>query len=203
MNSSQFGWSAARLRRVAVLCTPLLCLGACAPPEPMVASPNLVRDVPAKVRPVKDAPPCEVRITEVTDARSSPEMLGVVRGRAVYAPQDTATWLHSIVEGLQPRGVTPLFGQDGPVSPDDLTAKVSLQIAWMTNTAENITSTAVLHVQAGRAGAPAIDKSYRGSGSRMTVMTGSPPEELQKGIDGAIGKALDSIATDLRQLCKG
>lgn len=138
----------------------------------------------------------------MSDARPSPQMLGVVRGRAVYAPEDTATWLRSIVDGLKSRGVTPLFAQDGPVTPDGIEAKVSLQIAWMTNTGENITSTAVLHVQAGRSGALNIDKSYRGSGSRMTVMTGSPPEELQKGIDGAIGKALDSIATDLRQLCK-
>lgn len=167
----------------------------------MVASETLTPETPPKRQVEANVSACTVKIVELKDARTSPEMFGVVDGRAIYAPKDIPKWLRSIVDGLKPRGVTPRFDDAGEAAPAMLEARVTLQTAWLSNVRGNITSTAVLHVQARNPAGATIDKPYRGSVAR--ILWWSKPAEAQEGIDDALSRALDAAAVDMRQLCTG
>lgn len=189
---------AARLLTVWLL--PISLLAACANPPPMTASQTLPPDRPSKVHAAKDAPTCTVRVTSLTDARTSPEMFGIVANRAIYAPEDRAAWLRSVVDGLKTRGVTPSFPDEDAAGPAMIEARFSLRSAWMTSVRANITATAVLQVEARGAGGKTIDKPYRGSVAR--ILWHGKPGELQKGIDDAVSRALNQIAIDMHGLCR-
>lgn len=185
----------------AALVVLVACLLAACSRQPMVASETLTPESPPKRQVEPGAPPCTLRLVELVDTRTSPEMFGIVDGRAIYAPKDIPAWLKSIAEGLRPRGVTPSYGDAPDATPAMLEGKIALTTAWLSNVRGNITSTAVLKVQARNAAGGSIDKSYRGSVAR--ILWWSNPSEAQEGIDDAVSRALDAAATDLRQLCKG
>jgi hypothetical protein len=165
----------------------------------MVANATMTHDTPRQ-RFDTAGTSCTVRIDNLSDDRSSPEMLGVVQGRAVYAPADRTGWLRSILSGLESRGVPVRFMDEQAAEPL-IRSRISLKTAWMTNIASNISATVVIHVRAEGTGHASLDQSYRASSSRMIFWAGISDAELQKGLDGAFSDALDDMAEDMRRLC--
>jgi hypothetical protein len=188
------------LQKAALALAAACALAACSR-QPLVASDTHTPETPPKLVVEPGAPPCTLQVAELIDARASPEMFGVVDGRAIYAPKDIPAWLRSVVDGLRPRGVTPRFDAAADAEPAMLEGRIALTTAWLSNVRGNITSTAILHVRARNAAGGTVDEFYRGSVAR--ILWWSDPSEAQEGIDDALSRALDAAAADLRQLCKG
>lgn len=144
------------------------------------------------------APACALNVTEVVDARRAPETLGVVLGKAVKSPSDTVAWLRSIVSDLGPRGYAVTFA-DPAAPPTAVSAKVTLQTAWIADEMANKVASVVLVVEASGPGGVSLKRPYRGSVALVNWVNGS--DELQGAVNRAFGKALDQIAVDLRSLC--
>lgn len=174
-------------------------MSSCAPPLPVALRSTYTDRVLAGTAVRNTLPSCRVHIVKLTDGRHSPELLGVVLGRAVRAPPDPAVWLRSIMNGLQARGVMPIFDGDRSESATPIEVQVSLLTAWVTDTASNKTANVVLHVQTRTAGAEPSERDYRGSSS--TIDWSASADELQAMVDRAFAAALDNIAVDFRQLC--
>jgi hypothetical protein len=171
-----------------------LALAACAPLEPITASGTFQDHLPARAP--APAGGCAVNITAVADARTSPEILGIV-GRAVKAPSDTQAWLRSILQGLGSRGFQ--VGFAAAPEPEAINMQVRLDKAWLTGTATNKTANVVVHVRAERAGSAPLEADYRGA---LTVMNwASTAAELQRLADTAFAKALDEMTPPLKRLC--
>jgi hypothetical protein len=144
---------------------------------------------------------CHVAIAEAADMRREPQLLGIVGGRAVNAPDDTTAWLTSILGGLQARGVGVAFDKDATPTGDVVVARVNLRSAWLTSVSTNKVANVVLHVRAERAGAPVIERDYRGSLTGVNWSSGEG--ELRRLVDDAFADALNDMAVDFHTLCKG
>ncbi len=170
-----------------------LALTACAAPPPMMVSDTVAATAP-RAQPVGG---CPILVTEVIDTRRARDTLGVVAGRAVKSPPNSEAWLRSVVTGLNARGFAVEFA-DQP-QPGVMVASFSLQTAWVTDEATNMTANVVLRVRATREGATPLSRDYRGAVSRVNWAT--TDSELQHLIEASFGKALDPIASDLQALC--
>lgn len=148
---------------------------------------------------IAGAPPCTVHIVEVVDGRRSPEMLGMLGGKPVLAPQDRAAWLASIVKGLTARGVAADFDNPGVETPGAVNTHVTLQTAWVDAVQASLNESAVFKVQAKAGDGRSIDQYYRGSASRINWVTGDA--EIKAGLNIAFSRALDAMAHDLVGLC--
>lgn len=183
----------------------MLLLAAAAPMVAQAASKPVVLDpvyvepaVPVSVA-VADAPLCTVHIVEIADIRRSPEMLGMLGGKPVLAPQDRTAWLISIVNGLKARGIATDFSNPGVESPAVVNAHVTLQTAWVDAVQVSLNESAVFKLQAKGADGKSLDQYYRGSASRMNWVMGDA--EIKAGLNIAFSRALDAMARDLVGLC--
>jgi hypothetical protein len=148
----------------------------------------------------KGAPPCPVHIVEIADARRSPEMIGMLGGKPVMAPQDRKAWLLSIVGGLRARGVAADFGNPAVDNPGIINARIMLQTAWINSVQVSLDESVVFKVEARGVDGRAIDQFYRGSSSRMNWANGDG--EIKHAINIAFSRALDAMARDLAGLCE-
>lgn len=174
-------------------------MSACAPPLPVALRSTYTDHFSAGTAVERNPPSCRVHIVKLTDERHSPELLGIVLGRAVRAPPDAAVWLRSIMNGLQARGVMPIFDDDRSESDVPIKVQISLLIAWLTDTGSNKTANVVLNVQTRSPGAEPGGRDYRGGSS--TIDWSASADELQSTVDRAFAVALDKLAVDFRQLC--
>lgn len=147
----------------------------------------------------KGAAPCAVHIVEIVDARRSPEMVGMLYGKPVLAPQDRVAWLRSVVGGLKARGIALDFNDPEIETPGVINAHVTLQTAWINTVQGNFDQSAVFKVQAKALDTRTIDQYYRGSSSRMNWASGD--REIKGAINIAFSRALDAMARDLAGLC--
>ncbi|HEX6740502.1 MAG TPA: hypothetical protein VF079_01740 [Sphingomicrobium sp.] len=142
---------------------------------------------------------CPVRIVALEDVRRSPEMIGIYDRRPIYAPQDRAAWLKSIVRALDSRGIDVAYEGD-PSPPGAAAAKLDLTTAWINNTSANVSASAVFKMRVTNANGETTEAFYRGGNSRMPYW-GTGPNWLQKAMDVAFAKALDAMATELLKTC--
>ena len=187
-------------RRAAIVAA--LALASCAPQQPVAMHATYdERAVISSSPPVKAKAslPCAVYISDISDTRRTPEVLGVVAGRALYAPKDSRAWLRSILSGLDARGVTTRFESDAKSPSPQLAAKVTLMTAWVTDTNVNKNANVVIHASLTLPGYAPLERDYRGDLSNANW--NSTALELQHVLDGAFGLALNAMAADFRQLC--
>jgi len=170
-------------------------------PRPMTLSATFDNQEASAVKLTANAARCPVRIVALTDVRRSPEMIGVYERRPIYAPQDRSAWLKSIVEALNTRGLAVAF-EERADTPDTATAKIDLTTAWITNTNANVSASAVFKMQVTNSRGQTTEASYRGGNSRMPYW-GTGPSLLQKAMDVAFARVLDSMAIDLLKTCQG
>ncbi len=183
---------------VALVCG---CAGsAWALPKPMTLSSTFDNTVPSQVKLSRKASLCPVRIIALEDVRRSPEMIGVHDRRPIYAPQDGAAWLKSIVQALSTRGIAVSFDTQADTAVG-ATAKIDLATAWITNTKVNISANAVFRMHVTNPDKTSFERSYRGGNSRMTYWSNGRPV-LQQAIDTAFARALDAMAVDLLATCQ-
>jgi hypothetical protein len=183
----------------------LLLLAVLAPAASYAASRRVILDQtyiePTPVVSVlaKGASPCRVHIVEIADARRSPEMIGMLGGKPVLAPQDRTAWLLSVVSGLKARGIDLDFNNPSVETPGIINANISLQTAWVNAVQVSFDNSVVFKVQAKGTDTRTVDQYYRGSSSRMNWASGDG--ETKSGINIAFSRALDAIARDLARLC--
>ncbi|HWE98337.1 MAG TPA: hypothetical protein VG248_00905 [Caulobacteraceae bacterium] len=145
------------------------------------------------------APSCPLEVTAIVDGRHVRDALGSVSGRTVRAPADQEAWLRSVIFGLGSRGFA--LSQAGPGAPVSgaLSARFTLQNAWVSSVASNKVADVIWHVDATRDGTSVISKDYRGASNRMNWSSGD--DELQGIVNRAFAQALDAMAVDLREQC--
>jgi hypothetical protein len=169
-------------------------------PKPMTLSPAFDNAVPTEVKLPKGSAACPVRIVALEDVRRSPEMIGVHQRRPIFAPDERAAWLKSIVTALNTRGIAVSFDNQF-AAPDATTVKVDLTTAWITDTKVNISASAVFRMQVTSAKGDVFDRFYRGGNSRMTYWSAGA-SVLQQAIDVALARSLDAMARDLLTTCQ-
>ena len=191
------------MRRYSRLLASLVLASGCASqtwalPKPMTLNPAFDNAVPSEV--TTGGLSCPVRIVALDDVRRSPEMIGVYDRRPIYAPADRASWLKSITQGLGSRGIVVSFDGES-TAPDAARVKLELTTAWITNTSANVSASAVFRMQVTTAKGETFGGYYRGSNSRMPYWSNGP-SILQRAIDHAFARVLESMATDLLKTCQ-
>lgn len=182
-------------RRFAKALAAALCLAACAPQQPLVVDTSFAEQRPAtRSTGVQSRQSCRVYILEIKDERRSPELLGVVAGRAVRAPENVQEWMRNTLTGLSARGVVPEFGITTPTTPTSLALSISLQLASVTNIRANKSANVQFSVTYLQSGTSEL-RSYRGMYAATNWASGDG--ELQRLVDRAFGKALDQLAADI------
>ena len=136
---------------------------------------------------------------EIADARRSPEMIGMLGGKPVLAPQDRTAWLLSVVGGLKARGIATDFRNPAVEDPDVINARIVLQTAWINSVQVSLDQSVVFRIQAKGTDGRTIDKYYRGSSTRMNWASGDG--EIKTAMNVAFSRALDAVAHDLAELC--
>jgi hypothetical protein len=193
------------MRRFSRLLASLMLASGCAGqtwalPKPMTLNPVFDNTVPSEVKRPPGGSLCPVRIVALEDVRRSPEMIGIYDRRPIYAPGDRTAWLKSIANGLGSRGIAVAFDSEATAS-NAATVKLDLTTAWITNTSANVSASAVFRMQVTTGNAGPFGGYYRGSNSRMPYWS-TGPSILQRAIDHAFARVLDSMATDLLKTCQ-
>jgi hypothetical protein len=143
---------------------------------------------------------CAVQI-ELTDPRRDPQIVGAF-GVALRAPDDREAWLRSVFDvGLKARGFTPSFAPaGGPLDPAVVTARIRIQVIWISTQQMNKVGSVVLRGVLAAPGAPAGPEAvYRGDKTGVN-MWGST-KEFNDHANAVFALALDDLAEDLRALC--
>jgi hypothetical protein len=143
---------------------------------------------------------CSVQI-ELTDPRRDPQIVGAF-GVALRAPDDREAWLRSVFEvGLKARGFTPGFAPaGGPPDPAAVTARLRIQVIWITNQQMNKVGSVVLRgVLAAPGAPPGPEAVYRGD--KTAVNMWGTTKEFNDHANAVFALALDDLAEDLRPLC--
>jgi hypothetical protein len=143
---------------------------------------------------------CAVQI-ELTDPRRAPQIVGAF-GVAIRAPDDREAWLRSVFDvGLRARGFTPSFAPaGGPPDPAMVTARIRIQVIWISTQQMNKVGSVVLRgVLAAPGAAPGPEAVYRGDKAGVN-MWGST-KEFNDHANAVFALALDDLAEDLRPLC--
>jgi len=167
--------------------------------RPVMLDQTYVEPTPAVSVRAKGAPPCAVHIMDLVDDRRSPEMIGMLGGKPVLAPQDRAAWLHSVIGGLQARGIAVDFNNPSVETPGTINANISLKTAWISAVQISLNASVVFKVQAKGIDTATVDQYYRGSASRMNWALGDG--EIKSDINIAFSRGLDAMARDLAGLC--
>jgi hypothetical protein len=143
---------------------------------------------------------CAVQI-ELTDPRRDPQIVGAF-GVALRAPDDREAWLRSVFDvGLKARGFAPSFAPaGGPMDPAVVTARIRIQVIWISTQQLNKVGSVVLRGVLAAPGAPAGPEAvYRGDKTGVN-MWGST-KEFNEHANVVFALALDDLAEDLRALC--
>ena len=143
---------------------------------------------------------CAVQI-ELTDPRRDPQIVGAF-GVALRAPDDREAWLRSVFDvGLKARGFTPSFAPaGGPLDPAVVTARIRIQVIWISTQQMNKVGSVVLRGVLAAPGAPAGPEAvYRGDKTGVN-MWGSA-KEFNDHANAVFALALNDLAEDLRPLC--
>jgi hypothetical protein len=182
----------------ALAASAVLSLASCASPPPALVNPVFAdRRPPAAL--LDATPTCELHIASLTDVRRAPETLGMIRNRAVKAPANSQQWLRSIVQGLQTRGFTVDFDQDGTPARGSITMAVSLEAAWVGDGYASKKAHVVLRVEAEGRRSATLNQDYTGSLS-ISYWVGDGAG-IQGLVDKAIERALDAMTPDLHRIC--
>lgn len=163
---------------------------------PLYVEPSVAADA---ARP-STAGGCAVQI-ELTDPRRDPQIVGAF-GVAIRAPDDREAWLRSVFDvGLKARGFAPSFAPTGsPPDPAMVTARIRIQVIWMSTLQMNKVGSVVLRGVLAAPGAPAGPEAvYRGDKTALN-MWGST-KEFNEHANAVFALALDDLAEDLRPLC--
>jgi hypothetical protein len=169
---------------------------------PVQIEPVFVDRVPRAYLPkrgVVPPPACPVNVIQVSDDRRAKDTVGTVGGRSAKAPEDTATWLRSIMGGLNARGFAVAFEPDRAPAASDITMSVSLKSIWLTSILTNKAGTVVMHVHAEREGKPVLDKDFRGNLTNTNWM--STRDELTNLTNATFAEALNAMAPELWAMC--
>ena len=143
---------------------------------------------------------CAVQV-ELTDPRRDPQIVGAF-GVALRAPDDREAWLRSVFDvGLKARGFTPSFAPaGGPLDPAVVTARIRIQVIWISAQQMNKVGSVVLRgVLAAPGAPPGPEAVYRGDKTAVN-MWGST-KEFNDHANAVFALALDDLAEDLRPLC--
>jgi hypothetical protein len=191
------------LRPVAAALLTAVTLTACVSQVPMTLSerfsdPHTRPATPQ--RPSRNAPPCPLIVSTITDSRTDPALLGRVSGRPVRAPVDVNAWLRNVVAGLASRGVIPSFDVGSSLQTQPLVADLSLRMAWVSEIQTSKTATMLLHMKLSRGESVLSERDYRGSDTLINWSSGDG--ELQRMVDRALGNALDQIADEVGAACR-
>jgi hypothetical protein len=147
---------------------------------------------------IASRPHCRLVVEALFDARTHLGALGKVGNRPVKWPTDFEHWMHSVLQGLNHRGIDTSFA--GPeAAGSGLSATVTLRTAWVSTIETSKTATVVMHVQLRRGSQPLAQHDYRGS--RTAVNWASAEAEVRRLIDHAFAQALDKLAADVRAEC--
>lgn len=171
---------------------------ACMPP-PFTASEHYVERSETRRDPPAAPLACRVAMESPVDSRRDRRTLGNVAGKTVFAPADSAAWLHNVLAGLATRGVAVQFLAAGEPAPPGLAGRTELIIAWVTNIRGNKSANVVMRVAVRRDAATVLEREYRGAVAGMNWASGDG--EIQRMIDTAFGRLLDDMAPDLLALC--
>lgn len=165
-------------------------------PPPFTVAPT-VAAAPASLA---TANTCAVAITELVDARSDPDTLGVFMGKAVKAPADRQAWLRNMALELAKRGVRPVLAAEATPSANMPRLRFLLEKAWVTNVHTDIGAGVLLRIdELAQTGAPATHR-FRGTKQKTTYFA-TGDDKLQASLDIAVGQALDAMAAHLRSRC--
>lgn len=167
--------------------------------KPVLVDPVFTEDPLPTFKIAADATPCKVHVIAITDTRRTPEMVGMLGGKPVVAPDDRAAWLGSIIAKLADRGITLDTGNPGNLVPDQVNARFTLITAWTTAVNINLNHSVVFKLEAGAPDGRTVDDFFRGSSSRMNWAFGNG--EIKFGLSMAFSRALDSMAAGLATLC--
>ncbi len=187
-----------------LVCAPLCCLILAAPvfakKAPAILTPTFRDRAHPGVIDEKKTPLCPINFIEIADARTSPQLVGVVDQRAVQAPTDTRAWLRAVLNGLRARGIRPLYDGDVSSAATVPAIKFSLGTAWIGQSAGGYNGNVVISLTSTGTGSGAFSKVYRGRVTRTDYWS-SGDDRMQSTIDGAFANALDLIAVDLKLMC--
>ena len=178
----------------------LLQMAACADPAPMVVRSTFTDTSTPSTGINPAAGSCRLAITDLRDSRRSPDILGIVGGMAIKAPDDRATWLRSKITALGQRGFEVEFNAN-PQAGDTVTAQVSLTSIWVTEIATSKSASVLLHMIAQGPKGLRLERNYRTSVARINWS--STKSELNGLVDSLFTKVLDSMALDLHRICGG
>ncbi|MFT4026880.1 MAG: hypothetical protein QM676_08780 [Novosphingobium sp.] len=137
-------------------------------------------------------------ISEIFDARSDPEHLGVYAGQAIRAPADRTTWLNNMVLGLEARGVTPILpGASPPGSAHSV--RFVVEKAWVAHAHDDIGAGVLLRLDELRDGRTTQFR-FRGAKQKMVYFSANV-SKTETALNSAVGEALDAMAAHLRESC--
>ena len=174
------------------------------PPVTLSAAPPASLSRPATTlggRPKAVPITCAVGVTELSDIRNDPGMIGVYMNKAVLAPTDRPAWLRALVTGLAERGVLPVLPGDPPVAtaPSDIT--IVLEKAWITNIFADIGASVSFRVDEHAPGGTVTQMHFRGTRQKFTYWS-QAENKFQRAIDLSASQALDAMAEHFHTLCK-
>lgn len=141
---------------------------------------------------------CELDVTQITDSRPDPSVMGRLGPRIVKAPSNPQQWIRNLLAGLNVYGIEVQFA--APPSPPQLSAAVVLRTAWVSSIATAKTGNVVLSVRYERPGGLVKETLYRGAES--DVNWNSSSDEIQGMIDSALDQIVDAIGRDVSELCR-
>ncbi len=138
---------------------------------------------------------CAVQIVAMRDDRMEKALVGIIGTRAVKSPLDSATWLKSVLSGLEARNIKVAF--DAPAAPSATALSFALKTAWIDASPSTYSANVVAHVTHG----DGAEKIYRGRSSRTAYWSGGE-DTLQSALNGAFADLLDKLTLDLGAICR-
>lgn len=137
---------------------------------------------------------CPVWVTTLADSRVSPEVIGLVFRRTLYAPVDRMGWLRDEVSRLDGKGVA--VGFDAEPQPGALRAQVTLMKAWFRVLETSEIGTVTLHVRV----EGAFERDYQDDSSGIQLRAAR--SDIGRRLNSAFDDAMTKLAVDARKACQ-
>jgi len=140
---------------------------------------------------------CKFVVSEISDLRRDPSVIGMLGPRVIRGPDDPSQWIHNVLEGLRSYGFDVSF-RSAEIS-HVLTASVAIENVWVSSMATAKTGNVTLLVRYARDEIPFKEVHYRGAESEVNWFNSS--DEIQGMIDEALAQILEAMSHDLGDLC--